>query len=139
MRRTRWLVAAAVAGLGLGVGAPAVSAEAGGASLTAARVEAFETYASGRVVDAATGTPIRGAVVRYLDEVTLRMEGVDRTGADGRFYITGLAEEEHGIRVTAPRYVGGYLGNLFLLYPTFGEAMTFGTGELPEDIRMVHR
>lgn len=139
MGRQRWLVAAAATVLGLGVGAPAVSAETGSDPRGPARVEVLETYGAGRVLDAVSGTPIRNAVVRYVPQGLSLVEGVDRTDADGRFLVTGLEHEEYAIRVNAARYVGGYLGCSFLLYPTFEQACTHAPGDLAGDILMVRR
>lgn len=139
MRRGRWLGAAAVAVLGLGVGVPAVGAEMGAGPDGVAGVEALETFATGRVVDARTGLPLKGALVRYQPYGSPSPDGVDRTDADGLFEVTGLDHDEYAVRVTAPRYVGGYLGCGYVLVPTFEEACTFAPGPLGGDIGMVHR
>lgn len=139
MGRGRWIVATAVAVLGLGVGVPAVSATQGGGPAATGLVEVQETWASGRVVDAETGLPIRNAFVHYVPQGFDEAEARGRTDADGLYSITGLQHEEYGIWVRAPRHMPGWVGCSFELYPTFGEACTHATGELPGDIRMVRR
>lgn len=103
-------------------------------------IQVQSALASGRVIDAATEAPIARARVTY--EPVLRTAKLlsTTTDATGRYTLSGLDYEEYHIHVTAPRYVGGYLGGGNLLYRRDGDATTWATGPLHGDvIKMVRR
>ncbi|WP_353081483.1 carboxypeptidase-like regulatory domain-containing protein [Tessaracoccus lapidicaptus] len=95
----------------------------------------------GYVVDA-NGDPIRGAVVKYLPyDFTGRVFSA-MTDASGYYLITGLDYEEMEVRVTARKYLSGWVSASGDVVSTWGEASTFGTGgigTLDHEIRMTLR
>jgi hypothetical protein len=102
-------------------------------------IQLQSSLASGRVVDAVTGDPIAGATVRYDPIEGGRKSFSAMTDSSGAYQFTGLDYEEYAVRVSARRYVGGYLGYDNLLYGSFGDAATWPMGPLPGDIRMAPR
>ena len=109
-------------------------------SMSLGLIQMQSALANGRVVDFTTGAPIAGATVRYDPVEGGRKSFSATTDANGAYQFSGLDYEEYAIRVTARRYLGGYLGYENLLYASFGEAATWPGGPLPGDvIRMVRR
>lgn len=109
-------------------------------SMDLGMIQLQSSLASGRVVDLVTGAPIPGATVRYDPVEGGRKSFSATTDANGAYLFTGLDYEEYAVRVSARRYVGGYLGYGNLLYSSFGEAGTWPMGPLPDDvIRMAPR
>jgi hypothetical protein len=94
--------------------------------------------ASGRVVDLATGDPIGGATVRYEPVDNGRRTPTATTNVDGYYSMRGLDYKEYHVRVSARRYIPGYVGSEYLLYPA-GEASTWPGGQFPGDIKMARR
>lgn len=103
-------------------------------------IQLQSALANGRVVDLTTGNPIAGATVRYDPIEGGRKSFSTTTDVNGLYTLAGLDYEEYAIRVSARRYVGGYLGYDNLLYASFGEAATWPGGPLPGDvIKMARR
>jgi hypothetical protein len=104
------------------------------------RVQLMSAVATGRVVSAASGLPLRGAVVRY-DPYALPAVTVSAvTDSDGYYRIAGLDYEEYHIRVSARRYQTGYVGFECQVFKSMGEANTWAPGELPcHEVRMTPR
>jgi hypothetical protein len=91
-------------------------------------IQLLSGEASGQVVDAVTGEPVVGATVRYDPADASAPPYSAVTGSDGRYSMTGLDFDEYSVKVTAKKYVGGYLGNMCVLYSTHGDAANWGTG-----------
>jgi hypothetical protein len=87
---------------------------------------------SGRLIDPATGHPVKGATVKVFRINTDHLLGQDKSGAAGRFQIGGLpaADEELDVRVngSAVRYESGWVGCAHNVVPSFGAACTYGQG-----------
>lgn len=97
-------------------------------------IQLQSALAKGRVVDLNTGTPIAGATVRYDPVEGGRKSFSATTDVNGDYRFAGLDYEEYAIRVSAHKYIGGYLGYDNLLYASFGEAATWPGGPLPGDV-----
>ncbi|WP_404387418.1 carboxypeptidase regulatory-like domain-containing protein [Humibacillus xanthopallidus] len=109
-------------------------------SMDLGMIQLQTALANGRVVDLVTGQPIAGATVRYDPVEGGRKAFSTTTDVTGVYTFAGLDYEEYSIRVSARKYVGGYLGAENLLYASFGEAGTWPGGPLPGDvIKMARR
>ena len=87
---------------------------------------------SGRLIDPATGNPVKGATVKVFRINTDHLLGQAKSGSAGRFHIDGLpaADEELDVRVngSAVHYESGWVGCAHNVVPSFGAACTFGQG-----------
>jgi 5-hydroxyisourate hydrolase-like protein (transthyretin family) len=97
------------------------------------RIRALPAFVRGRVVDAASGAPVRGALVSARDVLDRWVIfHTVRTDARGRFHLTRIAEEEIALRVQGRRvgYENGFRGCGGGVVPTWGEACSASTGAL---------
>jgi len=89
-------------------------------------------FFSGKLVDPATGNPVKGVTVKVFRINTDHLLGQDRSGPAGRFRIEGLltADEELDVRVngSAVHYETGWVGCNHHVVPSFGDACTYGQG-----------
>jgi hypothetical protein len=137
-RSTRRSLAAAAAAVALtaplaAVAATVPSASAAGAGGAVASADAkVETFIRGRVVNAANGNPVAGVLVTVRDVVSLKVVAKDTTDAMGVYRVTGLTDEEYGIKLNGRRagFETGWLACNRTVVPTWGEACSHGTGRL---------
>jgi hypothetical protein len=89
-------------------------------------------YFSGRLINPATGNPVKGATVKVFEINTDNLLGQARSGSEGRFRIDGLsaADEELDVRVngSAVHYETGWVGCAHNVVPSWGAACSFGQG-----------
>jgi hypothetical protein len=89
-------------------------------------------FFSGKLVNPATGNPVKGVTVKVFRINTDHLLGQDKTGSLGRFRIDGLlaADEELDVRVngSAVHYETGWVGCHHNVVPSFGAACTFPQG-----------
>jgi hypothetical protein len=89
-------------------------------------------FFSGRLVDPATGNPVRGATVKVFEINTDHLLGRDVSGARGYFRIDGLsaADEELDVRVNgaAVDHETGWVGCHHNVVPSWGAACSFPQG-----------
>jgi len=89
-------------------------------------------FFSGKLVNPATGKPVRGVTVKVFRINTDHLLGQDKSGPLGRFRIEGLsaADEELDVRVngSAVHYETGWVGCNHNVVPSFGAACTFPQG-----------
>ena len=87
---------------------------------------------SGRLINPATGNPVKGATVKVFRINSDILLGQDKSGSAGRFQIDGLsaADEELDVRVngSAVRYETGWVGCNHNVVPTWGDACSYGQG-----------
>jgi hypothetical protein len=90
------------------------------------------TYIRGVAVKAGNGTPIPGVLVTIRDIDDLSVVGSDVTNSNGVYRIDGLTEDEYAVKFNG-RSVGfeiGFLACNKSVVPTWGQACSFGTGNL---------
>lgn len=89
-------------------------------------------FFAGKLVNPATGNPVKGVTVKVFRINTEHLLGQDRSGPAGRFRIEGLsaADEELDVRVngSAVHYETGWVGCNHSVVPSFGAACTYGQG-----------
>ncbi len=89
-------------------------------------------FFAGKLINPATGKPVKGAMVRVFRINTDTELGHDKSGPAGRFRIDGLdaADEELDVRVngSAVHYETGWVGCAHNVVPSFGAACTFPQG-----------
>jgi hypothetical protein len=89
-------------------------------------------FFSGRLINPATGNPVKGATVKVFEINTDNLLGQDKSGSEGRFRIDGLsaADEELDVRVngSAVRYETGWVGCAHKVVPSWADACSFGQG-----------
>lgn len=89
-------------------------------------------FFSGKVVNQATGNPVKGVTVKVFEINTDNLIGQDVTGSAGKFRIDGIpaADEELDVRVngSAVRYETGWVGCSHKVVPSWGAACSFGQG-----------
>jgi hypothetical protein len=89
-------------------------------------------FFSGRLIDPATGDPVKGATVKVYRINTDDLLGHAKSGPAGRFRIEGLpaADEELDVRVngSAVDYERGWVGCAHNVVPSWGAACSFGQG-----------
>jgi hypothetical protein len=89
-------------------------------------------FFSGKLVNPATGNPVKGVTVKVFRINTDHLLGQDKSGAAGRFRIDGLLaeDEELDVRVngSAVHYETGWVGCNHNVVPSFGDACTFPQG-----------
>jgi len=89
-------------------------------------------FFAGKLVNPATGNPVKGVTVKVFRINTDTLLGQDKSGPAGRFRIDGLAaaDEELDVRVngSAVHYETGWVGCNHNVVPTFGDACTYGQG-----------
>lgn len=78
------------------------------------RIQTLPAFVSGKVVNAATGNPVRGVTVRVTEgSDTSTVYGSDVTNVNGQFRVNGLSGEDNfGLRVNgaAKNYESGWVG-----------------------------
>ena len=89
-------------------------------------------FFAGRLINPATGNPVKGATVKVFRINTDTLLGQDKSGAEGRFRINGLsaADEELDVRVngSAVHYETGWVGCNHNVVPSWGDACSYGQG-----------
>lgn len=92
---------------------------------------------AGRIVNPVTGAPVAGATVSVGGVSGVLYLGLSSTtGADGRFAIPGLTNDEYSVSVAgAAGYESGWVGcpgpsGNRIVVPTYGEACTHSATEL---------
>jgi len=89
-------------------------------------------FFSGKLIDPATGDPVKGATVKVFRINTDHLLGQDKSGSAGKFRIEGLpdADEELDVRVngSAVHYETGWVGCNHHVVPSWGAACSFGQG-----------
>jgi hypothetical protein len=89
-------------------------------------------FFSGKLIDPATGDPVKGATVKVFRINTDHLLGSDKSGSAGRFRIEGLpaADEELDVRVngSAVHYETGWVGCNHHVVPSWPAACSFGQG-----------
>jgi hypothetical protein len=89
-------------------------------------------FFAGKLVNPATGNPVKGVTVKVFRINTDTLLGQDKSGPAGRFRIDGLtaADEELDVRVngSAVHYETGWVGCNHQVVPSFGDACTYGHG-----------
>lgn len=97
-----------------------------------ARAERRDGFFSGRLVNPATGNPVKGATVKIFRINTDTLLGSDRSGPGGRFRIDGLLsrDEELDVRVNgaAVHYESGWVGCNHNIVQSWGQACSYGQG-----------
>jgi hypothetical protein len=89
-------------------------------------------FFAGKLVNPATGNPVKGATVKVFSINTDDLLGQDTSGPHGRFRIEGIpaAEEELDVRVngSAVHYESGWVGCAHNVVPSWAAACSFGQG-----------
>lgn len=89
-------------------------------------------FFAGRLINPATGNPVKGATVKVFEINTDNLLGQDKSGSAGYFRIDGLsaADEELDVRVngSAVHYETGWVGCNHNVVPTWGDACSFPQG-----------
>jgi hypothetical protein len=89
-------------------------------------------FFSGKVVDQATGRPVKGVTVKVFRINTDDLLGQDKTGSAGRFRIDGIpaSDEELDVRVngSAVRYETGWVGCSHKVVQSWGASCSYGQG-----------
>jgi len=89
-------------------------------------------FFAGRLINPATGNPVKGATVKVFEINTDNLLGQAKSGSEGRFRIDGLsaADEELDVRVngSAVHYETGWVGCAHKVVPSGGAACSFGQG-----------
>ena len=89
-------------------------------------------FFAGKLINPATGNPVKGATVKVFRINTDHLLGSDKTGSEGRFRIEGLSadDEELDVRVngSAVHYETGWVGCNHNVVPSWPDACSFGQG-----------
>jgi hypothetical protein len=89
-------------------------------------------FFAGRLINPATGNPVKGATVKVFRINTDTLLGSDKSGPAGRFRIDGLSadDEELDVRVngSAVHYETGWVGCAHNVVPSWGAACSYGQG-----------
>lgn len=89
-------------------------------------------FFAGRLINPATGNPVKGATVKIFEINTDNLIGQDKSGSAGYFRIDGVpaADEELDVRVngSAVRYETGWVGCNHNVVPSWGDACSFPQG-----------
>jgi hypothetical protein len=89
-------------------------------------------FFSGRLINPATGNPVKGVTVKIFEINTDNLIGQDKSGAEGHFRIDGVpaSDEELDVRVngSAVNYETGWVGCNHNVVPSWGAACSFGQG-----------
>jgi len=89
-------------------------------------------FFSGKLVNPATGNPVKGVTVKVFRINTDHLLGLAKSGPLGRFRIDGLpaADEELDVRVngSAVSYETGWVGCNHNVVPSWGDACSYGQG-----------
>ncbi len=89
-------------------------------------------FFSGKLINPATGNPVKGVTVKIFEINTDNLIGQDKSGAAGRFRIDGIpaADEELDVRVngSAVHYETGWVGCNHNVVPTWADACSFPQG-----------
>ena len=104
-------------------------------------VSLIRAQAWGQVVNQ-SGEPIAGATVRYSPYDFSGRTWSALTDADGQYLIQGLDYEEFEVKVSARKYLAGWVAANGDVVATWGEAATWASGEIgtPDgQIRMTPR
>jgi hypothetical protein len=105
----------------------------GGVVATTPHAQAAETTVYGHVINARTGVGVANVYVTARDVVDRSIVfGHATTGTNGYFTMTGVTEEEFGLRVngTAVSYEVGWLSCSHTVVPTWGQACSFAPSHL---------
>jgi hypothetical protein len=89
-------------------------------------------FFGGRLINPATGNPVKGATVKVFEINTDNLLGQDKSGSAGYYRIDGLsaADEELDVRVngSAVRYETGWASCNHNIVPSWGQACSYGQG-----------
>ncbi|WP_151083116.1 hypothetical protein [Nocardioides cynanchi] len=89
-------------------------------------------FFGGRLINPATGNPVKGVTVKVFEINTDNLLGQDKSGSAGYYRIDGLsaADEELDVRVngSAVRYETGWVGCNHNVVPSWGDACSFPQG-----------
>ena len=89
-------------------------------------------FFAGRLINPATGNPVKGATVKVFEINTDNLLGQDKSGSAGYFRIDGLsaADEELDVRVngSAVHFETGWVGCNHNVVPSWGDACSFPQG-----------
>jgi hypothetical protein len=132
----RPLAASSAAGLVLALAALAIQVPAQAQHAAAAHPSAQQSrtagYISGKLVDPATGKPVKGVTVRVFRINTDTLLGSDKSGSLGRFKVDGLsaADEELDVRANgrAVDYETGWFSCSHTIVQSWGAACSQGQG-----------
>jgi hypothetical protein len=87
---------------------------------------------SGRLINPATGNPVKGVTVKIFEINTDNLIGQDVSGGQGRFRIDGIpaADEELDVRVngSAVHFETGWVGCNHNVVTSWADACSFGQG-----------
>jgi hypothetical protein len=93
---------------------------------------AADGFFAGKVVNQATGNPVKGVTVKVFRINTDTLLGSDKSGSEGRFRIEGLSadDEELDVRVVgrAVDYESGWVACNHKVVHSWGEACSYGQG-----------
>ena len=102
------------------------------AATSHARTSKTAGFFGGRLINPATGNPVKGATVKVFEINSDNLLGQDKSGSAGYYRIDGLsaANEELDVRVngSAVRYETGWVGCNHNVVPTWGDACSFAQG-----------
>jgi hypothetical protein len=89
-------------------------------------------FFAGRLINPATGNPVKGATVKVFEINTDNLLGQDKSGSAGYFRIDGLsaADVELDVRVngSAVHFETGWVGCNHNVVPSWGDACSFPQG-----------
>ena len=98
-------------------------------------------YFAGKVVNQATGKPVKGVLVRVFRINSDTLLGTDKTGAEGRYRIEGLSadDEELDVRVNgrAVHYETGWVGCTNKVVQSWAQSCSHGQGR-QDPFRLQH-
>ena len=89
-------------------------------------------FFGGRLINPATGNPVKGVTVKVFEINTDHLLGQDKSGSAGYYRIDGLsaADEELDVRVngSAVRYETGWASCNHTVVPSWGDACSYAQG-----------
>jgi hypothetical protein len=98
----------------------------------AATTRADSGFFAGKVVNQATGNPVKGVTVKVFRINTDTLLGSDKTGSEGRYRIEGLSanDEELDVRVNgrAVHFESGWAACNHKIVQSWAEAGSYGQG-----------